>query len=240
MRSTARQTGDRANGHSLDQGTQAYKRLRQLIVRGMLAPGSRLIEAEVSQRLGISRTPVRSAFQRLIQEGYVTDPGTGRQCRPFVAPLTQDDALELFCIVGEIEGLAAWGAAKRKDREELVANLNLINEKMRAETEGASPSSDRIFQLDNRFHRCYVQAGGGPRLIALHDAIKPQTERYTRLYVSALVNRMDISRQEHQKTVDAIDSGDADLAQESVRTNWRNAARRLCDVIELAGEIGSW
>ncbi|MCY3548496.1 MAG: GntR family transcriptional regulator [Gemmatimonadetes bacterium] len=84
-----------------DRGTQAYQHLRELIVHGRLAPGSRLIETEVAERLGLSRTPVRSALQRLMQEGYISDPGTGRQSRPYVAPLTQDDAFELLHIVGE-------------------------------------------------------------------------------------------------------------------------------------------
>ncbi len=233
-------SGARASERFCDRGTQAYRRLRRLIVRGSLAPGSRLIETEVAQRLGLSRTPVRTALQRLMQEGYVTNPGDGRQCRPSVAPLTHDDALELFRIVAEVEGLAAWGAAARADREELIDDLNRVNGEMRGEAEAAAPSRDRVFRLDTRFHRRYVEGGSGPRLIALHDAIKPQTERYARLYVDALLDRIDVSVGEHQAIVDAIDRGDGDLAQESVRANWRNAAHRLCEVIERAGELGSW
>lgn len=76
--------------------------------------------------------------------------------------------------------------------------------------------------------------------MALHDAIKPQAERYTRLYIDALLDQIDVSVEEHQVIVSAIDAGDADLAQSSVRTNWRNAAGRLCGVIKRAGELGSW
>ena len=223
-----------------DRGTQAYQHLRQLIVHGRLAPGSRLIETEVAERLGLSRTPVRSALQRLMQEGYITDPATGRQSRPFVAPLTQDDALELFHIVAEMEGLAAWGAAGSENRQAVVDDLNHINSELLSETWSRTPSRERIFQLDTRFHRCYVEGGAGPRLVALHDAIKPQAERYTRLYIDALLDQIDVSVEEHQVIVNAIDAGDADLAQSSVRTNWRNAAERLCGVIEQAGELGSW
>jgi len=223
-----------------DRGTQAYRHLRELIVHGRLAPGSRLIETEVAERLGLSRTPVRSALQRLMQEGYISDPGTGRQSRPYVAPLTQDDAFELLHIVGEMEGLAAWSAAGRDDRDELVADLNKTNAELLAEAEGSTPSREWIFQLDNRFHRSYVEGGAGPRLLALHDAIKPQAERYTRLYVDALLDQIAVSVQEHQVIVDAITAGDPDLAQNSVRTNWRNAAARLSGVIARAGELGSW
>lgn len=223
-----------------DRGTQAYRHLRELIVHGRLAPGSRLIETEVAERLGLSRTPVRSALQRLMQEGYISDPGTGRQSRPYVAPLTRDDAFELFHIVGEMEGLAAWGAARRDDREQLIDELNKTNAELLAEAERSPPSREWVFQLDTSFHRRYVEGGAGPRLVALHDAIKPQAERYTRLYVDALLDQIVVSVQEHQAIIDAIEAGEADQAQTSVRTNWRNAAGRLSGVIERAGELGSW
>ncbi|MFB6240160.1 MAG: GntR family transcriptional regulator, partial [Gemmatimonadota bacterium] len=54
-----------------DRSGETYTRLRELIVRGQLAPGSRIIETDVAERLGVSRTPVRSALQRLEQEGFI-------------------------------------------------------------------------------------------------------------------------------------------------------------------------
>ena len=230
----------KAKQSASDRGTQAYNHLRQLIVRGRLAPGSRLIETEVAERLGLSRTPVRSALQRLMQEGYIAAPPRGRQSRSFVAPLTQDDAVELFFIVAEMEGLAAWQAARQEDRQAMIDDMNEINAQLLSEASAARPSRERIFQLDTRFHRRYVEGGAGPRLVALHDAIKPQAERYTRLYIDALLDQLAVSVEEHQVIIDAIEAGDADLAQTSVQTNWRNAAERLSGVIERAGELGSW
>ncbi|MXW17647.1 MAG: GntR family transcriptional regulator [Gemmatimonadetes bacterium] len=223
-----------------DRGQQAYRKLRKLIVHGRLAPGSRLIETEIAERLSLNRTPVRSALQRLMQEGYISDPGKGRQSRPFVAPLTRDDAEELFHIVGELEGLAVWRAGRLAHRRRLVNKLNRLNDKLRDEIAGAAPSKERLHTVDTQFHRCYVEGGAGPRLLALHDAIKPQAERYTRLYVDALIDQIELSIDEHQSTIDAIEAGDANRAQLAVQTNWRNAAERLGHVIERAGELGSW
>src|SRR5215216_4594950 len=90
---------------------QVYERLRELIIDGRLAPGTRIVETEVAERLGVSRTPVRGALQRLQQEGYVVDSPTLQQTRPTVAPLTSDDARELFMLVGALEGLAAFRLA---------------------------------------------------------------------------------------------------------------------------------
>ena len=175
-----------------------------------------------------------------MQEGYISDPGKGRQSRPFVAPLTKDDAQELFHIVGELEGLAAWRAAQVAHRRRLVNKLNRLNGKLLSEIEGPGPSKERLHRVDTRFHRCYVEGGAGPRLLALHDAIKPQAERYTRLYIDALIDQIKLSVNEHQATIDAIEDGEADRAQLAVQTNWRNAAERLGEVIERAGELGSW
>lgn len=223
-----------------DRGEQAYSKLRKLIVHGRLAPGSRLIETEIAERLRLSRTPVRSALQRLMQEGYIADPGRGRQSRPFVAPLTRDDAQELFHIVGELEGLAAWRASQLVHRRRLVNKLNRLNDQLRSEIESSGPSKERLHTVDTSFHRSYVEGGAGPRLLALHDAIKPQAERYTRLYIDALIDQIALSVDEHQATIDAIEAGDADRAQLAVQSNWRNAAERLGEVIERAGELGSW
>lgn len=218
---------------------QVYERLRELIVDGRLAPGARIIETEVATRLGVSRTPVRGALQRLQQEGYVVDSPMLRQTRPTVAPLTSEDARELFRLVGALEGLAAHRAAlgAAADRATLAAALAAINDAFAAAAAAARPNHSRIFELDERFHRRYME-GAGPRLLALHDAVKPQAERYERLYVSMLAAELPTSVLEHRAIVKAIKAGDADEAQRAVETNWRNAAERLAAVVSRAGERG--
>jgi DNA-binding GntR family transcriptional regulator len=219
-----------------------YEQLRDLIVHGHLAPGSRIVESDVALRLGVSRTPVRGALQRLQQEGYIVDPSGGRLARPTVAPLTSDDARELFHIVAEIEGLTArWAAALPvAERRALARKLRVINADFRREAAVRRPDFNRLHDLDTSFHRTYVEAGAGRRLLALHTTIKPQAERYERLYVSLLVSDLQTSVTEHEAIVAAIERGNADAAQRAVQTNWRNAAERLERVIDRAGERGSW
>ena len=220
----------------------AYERLRELIVWGQLAPGSRIIESDVAERLRISRTPVRSALHRLQQEGYINASGGGRQLRLSVAPLTQHDARELFSIVGEVEGLAARKAAElpMSERRELIRTMAQFNNDLLEATLGPRPDRHRVFDLDTAFHRAYVDAAAGPRLVALHDSIKPQAERYIRLYISALADEIGQSVEEHAVIIATIQAGDAEAANHSVRTNWRNAAERLDTVIAAVGERGSW
>jgi DNA-binding GntR family transcriptional regulator len=220
-----------------------YRELRELIVSGRLAPGTRLVETIAARRLGVSRTPVRSAFHRLQREGYaVAANEDDERQRLVVAPITAGDAADLFHIVGELEGLAGYYAAgiEREKRRPFVRELEKLNNRMLVESQAAEMDSYRVFQLDAAFHRRYVVEAAPPRLLALHDAIKPQAERYARLYVSALTDKLDLSVTEHSVIVSAIEAGDAETAQRAIQTNWRNAAQRVGALISEWGESGDW
>ncbi|HJR62769.1 MAG TPA: GntR family transcriptional regulator [Gemmatimonadaceae bacterium] len=225
-----------------DRPSRVYHQLRTLIVEARLAPGTRLVESEIAARLGVSRTPVRSALQRLQQEGYVVASPQLQNVRLTVAPLTREDSRELFYLVGELEGLAARGAADlpASDRQTLATELRALNGAFRQEASERRPDPSRLMQLDERFHRRYVEAGAGPRLLALHDVVKPQAARYEFLYTSMLTSETPVSAGEHEVIVRAIRSGDPDAAQRAVQTNWRNAAERLATVIDRVGERGAW
>lgn len=221
----------------------AFERVRELIVRGKLAPGGRVIEVDLAGRLGVSRTPVRSALHRLRQEGYITvTSGSGHNARLAVAPLTQDDARELYRIVGHLEGLAARSTAQldAPARAALTAQLHQYNEGLRelAETKRIEPNL--TFDLDINFHQAVVDSGAGPRLRSIHGAIRPQTERYWRLYASAIIDQLGISVGEHLNIIQSIEIGDGDAAERAMQLNWQNGAERLCRVIETLGERGSW
>ena len=242
-RSESRAAADgRAPQERGDRVTIAYRRLRELIVTGRLAPGSRIIETTIAGRLGVSRTPVRAALQRLQQEGYVVVTSPGQQSRMAVAPLTQDDAIELFGMVSAVEGLAAHGAARRppEERATVVPELRSLNGDLLEASRSNGRDVNRVFTLDERFHRRVVEAGAGPRLLALHDSFKPQSERYGRIYSSALIDEIAASVKEHEDVIRAIEDGDPAAAEGAMRRNWTNASQRLADVIDSLGERGTW
>jgi DNA-binding GntR family transcriptional regulator len=231
-----------AQQSSQNRTLEVYRRLRELIVRGRLAPGSRIIESDVANRLKVSRTPVRSALQRLRQEGYIISLQTGRQLRLSVAPLTREDAMELLGIVGELEGLGARWAAELpdRDRRRLAAELKELNDRLVASASREPADPEEVFELHTRFHGEYMEGAGAPRLAALHRATKPQADRYRRIYSSIFANESQVSVVEHDEIISSIERGDADAAQRAVQVNWRNAAERLARVIDVLGERGSW
>ena len=221
---------------------QVYARLRELIVGGLLAPGSRIVETEIATRLGVSRTPVREALQRLLQEGYVLDTLGAQQSRLTVAPLTRDDVRELLTVVGALEGIAAHHAASLDTgaRTTLAKALREANADFHRAGRATPINHELLYDADERFHRRIVEAGAGPRLLALYDAVKPQAERYIRMYISMLTGDIRSSVAEHDIIIGAITEGRRDDAEVAVESNWRHAADRLSRVIELAGERGAW
>jgi DNA-binding GntR family transcriptional regulator len=171
----------------------------------------------------------------------VASVGRAGDQRLIVTPLTQRDGRDLFVIVGHMEGLAAREAVALppERRAQLVRRLRAINRELSAEAR-AQRSPARVFELDMNFHRTYVEDVVGPRLRALHRSIKPQIERYVRLYVNVLLDTLPASVKEHDSIIAAIEKGNEDAAQRAVETNWRNAAARLTRVIAEHGERGIW
>ncbi len=213
-----------------------------MIVSGKLAPGSWIIEADLAARVGFSRTPIRGALQWLQREGYVVASSNGSKSRMLVAPLTKEDANELYAIIGHLEGLAARLTAKlpAAAREATIQHLKSYNAGLAELARAHHSDANRIFELDLNFHRTVVEASAGPRLLELHKTVQPQAERYWRLYASAILDEIDKSMAEHEKIIGAISKGDADAAELGIQMNWQNGVKRLARVIDSLGERGSW
>jgi len=220
----------------------AFQRIRELVVHGKLAPGTWIVEGDLCEHLNMSRTPVRGALYLLEREGFVIDHRNGSKARMIVAPLTKEDAGELYLIIGRIEGLAGRHAAALPpaQREELSARLKAVNGKLALIARERSYNGMNIFDLDHEFHRLLVSAGSGPRLKTLHQAIEPQAERYWRLYASSIIGELHHSVAEHEEIIAALAEGNPDRLERALAVNWVNGCKRLAKVIDIYGERGSW
>lgn len=227
------------HGNSL---RKAFHEIRELIVHGRLSPGSWIVEADLASHLAMSRTPVRSALHLLQREGYVLEHTNVRKSRMIVAPLTREDAEELYQVIGRVEGIAGRRTASfpKSRRMEIATELRRFNEQLRNLTDAENARGSGIFEIDRGFHRTIVEAGTGPRLLALHKSIEPQAERYWRLYASWIMHDLHPSVAEHEEIIAAIVSGDATRTERALQANWENGCGRLAKVIEICGERGSW
>jgi DNA-binding GntR family transcriptional regulator len=219
----------------------AFQEIRELIVHGKMSPGTWIVEADLAERLNMSRTPVRAAIHWLQREGYVLEQRNVSKSRMIVAPLTKEDANELYLIIGRLEGIAGRGvaSASEEEREKLALHLEAINRQLAEIADGRGRTGD-IFELDRNFHRAIVHAGAGTRLSTLHGAVEPQAERYWRLYASSIITDLHISIQEHAAIIDALRAGDANAVEAGLQDNWSKGAERLGHVIDIFGERGSW
>jgi DNA-binding GntR family transcriptional regulator len=226
-------------GHSIHL---IFVRLREMIITGKLAPGTWIIESDLAERLGFSRTPIRGALHWLQREGYVVATGNSSKSRMLVAPLTKEDALELYVIIGHLEGLAARLAAELPSakRAATIQQMKEYNAGLVELARTRHSDANRIFECDLNFHRTLVEASAGPLLLELHKTVLPQAERYWRLYAGAILDELDTSISEHQKIITAISKGDADGAERGIQVNWENGVNRLSKVIDALGERGSW
>lgn len=218
-----------------------YEHLRELIVRGRLAPGARVVEQDVAERMGMGRTPVREALQLLVQEGYLVGSEGGRR-QLTVAPLRAGDVAELFPLLGELEAAALreLGSLSDEERAEMAAEVRAANRAFSKTVTEIPVDLEGAFNTHRAFHAALTSRLAGPRLTWLLGLVRPQVERYEWFYSALLQGNMDIATDEHGAIVRAVDAGDAEAAAEGVRLNWRKASARLQAVIDRAGERGTW
>ncbi|HOC16921.1 MAG TPA: GntR family transcriptional regulator [Vicinamibacterales bacterium] len=230
------------NGGRQEVTAGAYRRVRELIVAGRLAPGAPLIETDLSRRLGVSRTPVRAALQRLHSEGFVAASRSGQMLRAFVSPLTADDMREVFLMVGSLESVAArLAAALEPGRRAVLADrLAALDRELAAAAAVRPPDLVHAQDLQVRFRQAFVQAASGPRLCAELDVLEAQAERYERVYTGAVLLAFEEGAAGRASIAAAIGRGDAEAAERAVADYWRAAADRYGQVVSILGERGNW
>jgi len=225
-----------------DNVTAAFLKVRDMIVQGRIAPGTCVVEAELAERLGMSRTPIRGALQLLEREGFIVEQGGGKKSRLRVSPLTKEDATELYMIVGKLEGMAGTLTASldEQKRTKLCRTLKELNQQLSAMAQSNKIDLRLVFDLDTSFHHEIVGASAGPRLLALHKIVKPQIERYWRLYAHTIVQDLHLSVAEHEQIIAAIAAGNVKAAESALINNWKCGAARIYKLIDQLGERGSW
>jgi DNA-binding GntR family transcriptional regulator len=216
--------------------TRAYEQLYWLIVHGRLPPGARVADGPLAETLGVSRTPVREALQRLRQEGLLVEVGggSGLRGRVAVAPLQRERMEELYALTGAIEGLAARGLATvdPSERKQVARRLEAVERAFHAEARRESPEYDRLFELHRSFHRGLVEAAADPETRAVLRAIRPQMDRCEWFYAPMAGPDFTPTRAEHAAVVQAVQHGTEHELERAVRANWLNAAQRLGPLIE--------
>jgi DNA-binding GntR family transcriptional regulator len=185
----------------------AYSLILEAIDAGLYKPGDRLVESELAERLGVSRTPVREALQRLETQSMLTRDGRSL----IVASLDHNQLAELYVVRSELEGLAARLAARHATEEEIRVLRGMVNDDMRL-----LGDPDALSRANRRFHKQIHLASHNRFLVQQLDLVHRSMALLATTSFAA-EGRDSTALAEHDAIVRAIEARDGDAADKALR-----------------------
>ena len=185
---------------------QVFEKLENDIIQGVYPRGEILTELKLVDQLGVSRTPIREALRRLEQERLIEDTGKGSR----VVGITEEDLEDIMNIRQRIEGLAAYYATKNMTPEGLAQLTHIADLQDFYFDKG---DAELLRQVDEQFH---------DTLLPLHR----KTRRYRRISMEDWARTIN-TRKEHRAILDAMASGNADLAESLMAKHIENAKKHM-------------
>jgi DNA-binding GntR family transcriptional regulator len=201
----------------------AYEILKQRVIGGTYAPGAQLKEEHLARELQISRTPIRAALKRLVDDGLATsDQNRGVRA----AEWTEFDIEETFDLRGLLEAHGA-GLAARRGGLALADRLDELNEQMdKAIAAGDGGPPERLQEINSRFHHAILEASGSPRLRAMLAGVIDMPIVIRSHFISTRQDKLQ-SLQHHRDLAAAIRAGDPELARQVMHLHLRVASHRF-------------
>lgn len=187
----------------------AYSLILSAIDAGDYRPGDRLVESELAERFGVSRTPVREALQRLETQSMLVRDGRSL----IVATLDHNQLAELYTVRGELEALAARLAARHATPEEVRVLAQMVEEDRKNVN-----NPEALARTNRRFHHQLHLASHNRYLVQQLDLVRRSMALMARTSLAA-EGRGVRALDEHQAIVDAIATGDGVAADHTIRTH---------------------
>lgn len=208
---------------------QVADTLRDMIIRGEMPPGGRIVERALSEQLKVSRTPLREALKLLEAEGLIEiSQNKGARIMSF----TPSEAQNLFEVIAGLESLAAELAATRIDAAGLAA-LDDMHALMRAHYDRRE--KDPYFALNSAIHDTIVGASGNPILVATHANLMLRARRGRYMAILDPL-RWQESVAEHDAVMAALHARDPERARQIWQRHLLRTGETVCSV--LKGEPG--
>ncbi|KNF09784.1 transcriptional regulator [Gottschalkia purinilytica] len=185
-----------------------FETLREAILNGKLKPGERVMEVQLAETLGVSRTPVREAIRKLELEGLlVMIPRKGA----YVADVSLKDVLDVLEIRALLEGLAASLAAERMTEEEIE-----ILEKKSQEFIDCVKAKDTegMIDKDTEFHDVILRSAKNEKLTSIVEGLRDHVQRFRVIYFTEYDNGVELMK-EHEKIKNAIKERESEEAKEA-------------------------
>jgi len=186
---------------------RVYLQLREDILSGDYAVGDRLREGDLAKQFGVSRTPVRIALQRLVNDRFIDFTA---HAGAIVRGYTNAEMVEIFEIRALLEPQAARLAARNRTAAQTKELFELCD-RMEALGQGEAPDFSVIAPLNNRYHQVLLEAAGQRQLMAVTMSLI-ELNNVVRSYKKFARHDVDRSFAEHRQLANAIADGEEDLA----------------------------
>ncbi|MEX5726930.1 DNA-binding GntR family transcriptional regulator [Rhodovulum iodosum] len=215
---------DLKSGHK-----DAYDLILEAIDMGTYGPGDRLVESELAERFGVSRTPIREALQRLETQSLLSRDGRSL----IVASLTHDQMAELYVVRSELEGLAARLAARHATDEEIRVLRAMVEEDRAYLTDPTA-----LARANRRFHKQVHLASHNRYLVQQLDLVH-RTMALMATTSLAAEGRGENALAEHDAIVAAIEARDGDAAYKALKSHISIAfeTRLRLDAADYADQV---
>jgi len=205
-----------------------FETLREAIINGTLKPGERMMEIQLAEQLGVSRTPVREAIRKLELEGFVVMiPRKGA----YVAGISLKDIADVFEVRAAMEALAAGLAAERITAEELEEMERLL---VRIGEHIEANRLEEVVEMDTLFHEALYKASRNLKLEQILQNLREQIQRF-RSTSLAFPGRMKEALKNHKKIVEAISDRNTALAQQLAQEHIENAENSMLEALRRNG-----
>ena len=191
------------------QNKDAYGLILEAIDVGVYKPGSRLVESELAERFGVSRTPIREALQRLETQALLIRDGRSL----IVASLDHNQLAELYAVRSELEGLAARLAAQHAAPEEVRVLRKMVEDDRKLVDD-----PETLSRANRRFHK-QIHLASHNRYLVLQLDLVHRTMALLATTSLAVEGRGEGSLAEHDAIVTAIENGDGDAAYAALKTH---------------------
>ncbi|WP_352420299.1 GntR family transcriptional regulator [Proteiniborus sp.] len=197
-----------------------FESIREAILDGRLKPGERVMEVQLAEKLGVSRTPVREAIRKLELEGLlVMEPRKGA----YVADISLNDVVDVLEIRSSLEGLAASLAAIRANEEE----IELLRQKA-VEFKQCIEKKDvqGMINKDTEFHEVILLAAKNKKLTSIIESLREQVQRFRVAYFTEY-NMTTYLVEEHQNVLNAIENREPERASKYAQNHIENIEKYI-------------
>ena len=201
----------------------AYQYLYSSIVKNEIKAGEPIIEQEISNKIGVSRTPIREALKRLEADGLIRHiPQRGK----FVNEITEQDIEEIFVLRETLEKLALQKSIIRIPSES-IESLEIELEKLTNDS-----SYEKFYESDRKLHELIVKFGNNKRLDEILSKLNAQIEML-RIVSSMKPKRLEKSKEEHIKIIKALKSRNFEKTSQLLSEHIINIKNSVLEVYEL-------